>query len=196
MKYLPYAKICKSPNHGGVLKDPTVIVVHYTAGGSLDGATKWLCSKAAKASAHLIIDRDGKHINQLLPLDVVGWHAGNSTWRGRDGVNSFSIGIELVNYGPAVMGEDGRFRSPTNGAVIGRGDLVEAHHKNGGAWKTWQIYPATQLKALEGVCRDIVKIYPSITECVGHDDVSPGRKWDPGPAMDMSHLNSAVFGRA
>jgi AmpD protein len=45
-------------------------------------------------SAHLLIERDGT-ITQYVPFDRRAWHAGASTWRGREKCNDFSIGIEL-----------------------------------------------------------------------------------------------------
>lgn len=47
-----------------------------------------------KVSAHFFIRRDGELI-QFVPCILRAWHAGVSTWRGRDRCNDFSIGIEL-----------------------------------------------------------------------------------------------------
>ncbi|HET9976120.1 MAG TPA: 1,6-anhydro-N-acetylmuramyl-L-alanine amidase AmpD [Burkholderiaceae bacterium] len=47
-----------------------------------------------KVSAHFVIRRDGR-IVQFASADVRAWHAGVSTWRGRDNCNDRSIGIEL-----------------------------------------------------------------------------------------------------
>ena len=45
-------------------------------------------------SAHLLIERDGT-TTQFVALDRRAWHAGQSTFCGRDRCNDFSIGIEL-----------------------------------------------------------------------------------------------------
>jgi len=45
-------------------------------------------------SAHALVRRDGE-IVQYVPFHRRAWHAGVSSWRGRDRVNDFSIGIEL-----------------------------------------------------------------------------------------------------
>lgn len=45
-------------------------------------------------SAHALIRRDGE-IVQYVPFHRRAWHAGVSTWQGREKVNDFSIGIEL-----------------------------------------------------------------------------------------------------
>lgn len=47
-----------------------------------------------RVSAHFVIRRDGKLL-QFVSCDQRAWHAGVSTWRGRDNCNDYSIGIEL-----------------------------------------------------------------------------------------------------
>ncbi|MGZ8260071.1 MAG: 1,6-anhydro-N-acetylmuramyl-L-alanine amidase AmpD [Caldimonas sp.] len=45
-------------------------------------------------SAHFLIRRDGELV-QFVSCDDRAWHAGASSWQGREGCNDFSIGIEL-----------------------------------------------------------------------------------------------------
>jgi len=47
-----------------------------------------------KVSAHFLVRRDGSVI-QFVPLERRAWHAGVSSWRGRERCNDFSVGIEL-----------------------------------------------------------------------------------------------------
>ena len=47
-----------------------------------------------RVSAHLLVRRSGR-IVQYVPLHRRAWHAGVSAWHGREGVNDFSVGIEL-----------------------------------------------------------------------------------------------------
>jgi len=47
-----------------------------------------------KVSAHFFIRRDGSLV-QFVPCDRRAWHAGVSSWKGRERCNDFSIGIEL-----------------------------------------------------------------------------------------------------
>jgi N-acetyl-anhydromuramyl-L-alanine amidase AmpD len=129
-----------SPNHGGIIT-PEIIVIHYTGDNSLSGAISWLCSPQSKVSAHLIVGKDGV-VWQLLPLNTLGWHAGVSSYDGRTGVNSFSIGIENVGIGD----------NWPDAQILVNKQLVEAIKKN---------------YNIKGV--------------VGHEDVAPGRKSDPGP---------------
>ena len=47
-----------------------------------------------RVSAHLLLDRDGQ-VTQFVPFTQRAWHAGVSSFMGRDNCNDFSIGIEL-----------------------------------------------------------------------------------------------------
>ena len=47
-----------------------------------------------KVSAHFLIRRDGTLV-QYVPTDKRAWHAGVSSWKGRERCNDFSIGVEL-----------------------------------------------------------------------------------------------------
>lgn len=50
--------------------------------------------RGAEVSAHFLIRRDGELI-QFVSADDRAWHAGKSSWQGRDNCNDYSIGIEL-----------------------------------------------------------------------------------------------------
>lgn len=52
------------------------------------------CLRDMKVSAHLCIFRDGS-ISQYVPFNQRAWHAGKSSWLGREACNDYSIGIEL-----------------------------------------------------------------------------------------------------
>lgn len=57
-----------------------------------------------RVSAHALIRRDGS-ITQYVPFHRRAWHAGVSSWQGRERVNDFSVGVELEGtddtpYGP------------------------------------------------------------------------------------------------
>ena len=47
-----------------------------------------------KVSSHFLIRRDGELV-QFVPVGRRAWHAGVSSWRGRERCNDFSIGVEL-----------------------------------------------------------------------------------------------------
>jgi AmpD protein len=50
--------------------------------------------RGAKVSSHFFIRRDGA-LTQFVSCDARAWHAGASSWHGRDNCNDYSIGIEL-----------------------------------------------------------------------------------------------------
>ncbi|MCC7113419.1 MAG: 1,6-anhydro-N-acetylmuramyl-L-alanine amidase AmpD [Burkholderiales bacterium] len=105
-----------------------------------------------RVSAHFLIRRDGTLV-QFAGCDDRAWHAGVSSWNGRERCNDYSIGIEL----------EGTDTRP---------------------------YTARQYRRLAALLRRIAARYP-IAAVVGHSDVAPGRKTDPGPAFDWSRLAGA-----
>jgi N-acetylmuramoyl-L-alanine amidase len=87
----------QTPNVGGALT-PRFVVLHYTAGRNAESSVESLCTKKPQgnASAHIVLGRDGRII-QLAAFNTVTWHAGVSQWNGINGLNPFSIGIEMDN---------------------------------------------------------------------------------------------------
>src|SRR6187399_2094579 len=102
-----------------------------------------------KVSAHFLVRRDGSVI-QFVPVERRAWHAGVSSWRGRERCNDFSVGIELE-------GSDA------------------------------DTFEAAQYDVLNRLLAALKKNYP-ITDIVGHSDIAPGRKTDPGPHFDWSRI--------
>lgn len=183
-----------SPNRGGVMRAIDYLIVHYTGGLSASSAINTLTSKAAKVSAHFVIDHDGT-VTQLLPCNVVGWHAGVSAWKGRSGCNNFTIGIEHVNAGLLGRVATGGFIARLEKKPIPAKDVVLAAHKNGGGVEPWQAYDPRQLAASIGVAQALVAAY-KLKDILGHDDIAPKRKTDPGPAFPMAAYKSRTLGRA
>lgn len=182
-----------SPNHGGPLVQPTLLVMHFTAGRSFDGSVSWLMDPTARASAHVVVGRAGQ-VRQLVPFDVIAWHAGQSAWLGRQGCNGFSIGIELDNAGE-LQRQGGEWRA-WFGVSIPTSEVMEAVHRDGGGPSGWQCYTDAQLTAATEVALAIRAAYPSVMDVVGHDDIAPFRKRDPGPAFPMASFKARVLGRA
>lgn len=103
-----------------------------------------------RVSAHFLVARDGGLV-QFVPTHLRAWHAGLSTYNGRDRVNDFSIGIEV----------EGCDDEP---------------------------FEAIQYEALSELVHCLMQAYPAIRPdaIVGHCDISPGRKTDPGPCFDWA----------
>jgi 4-hydroxy-tetrahydrodipicolinate reductase len=70
---------------------------------------------------------------------------------------------------------------PLGGKAI---PFVQAKHKNGGREMKWETYPAAQMEAAAAVAEALVDSY-NLDDVVGHDDIAPNRKNDPGPAFPM-----------
>ena len=105
-----------------------------------------------RVSAHLLIQRDGEVV-QFVPFNARAWHAGRSSWQGRDACNDYSIGIEC----------EGTDEVP---------------------------YTAEQYVTLRRLLPLLLEVYPAITpdRIVGHSDVAPGRKTDPGPSFEWGQI--------
>ncbi|MDG6100001.1 1,6-anhydro-N-acetylmuramyl-L-alanine amidase AmpD [Alteromonas sp. ZYF713] len=109
-----------------------------------------------RVSAHCVIRRDGT-VEQYVPFNKRAWHAGLSSFQGREKCNDFAIGIEL----------EGTDEQP---------------------------YTEAQYQSLEAVSAQIISLYPSITlgRIVGHNDIAPGRKTDPGVAFNWTGYRQAL----
>ncbi|CAN7250728.1 N-acetylmuramoyl-L-alanine amidase [Caballeronia sp. LjRoot29] len=140
------------------------LVMHYTQGNE---ARSLAVLTGDDVSVHYVVPDNPPVSNgepvvyQLVPESERAWHAGQSEWQGTTELNAASIGIENVNVGP-IDTPQGR---------------------------TWQPYPPAQVDALVKLAKDIVtryKIPP--TRVVGHSDIAPQRKTDPGPAFPWRTL--------
>ncbi len=171
---------------GAVMGIRRFLVIHFTSGASaLSSIEFWRTKEAKGASAHFVIDRDGT-IYQCRPCDRTAGHAGSSQWKcPKTGhtyfaLNTCTIGIELANAGD-------------NAAVAAKwSDMprVKLRHKNGGPLTEWEQYPKEQLAACEALSKVLVARY-NLDDVVGHDDIAPDRKNDPGPAFPMEKLRKA-----
>jgi N-acetylmuramoyl-L-alanine amidase len=66
---------------------------------------------------------------------------------------------------------------------------------NPGHGPDYRFFPEAQMAALEVLCRDIVGRHPIAPHrIVGHSDIAPGRKRDPGELFDWRRLASAGIG--
>lgn len=182
-----------SPNRGGVMKSVNFLIMHYTGAVSAAGAINTLTSPAAKVSAHFVLAQDGT-VTQLLPCNIVGWHAGVSSWGKVVGLNSCSIGIEMANPGLLARTGAGGFASRLEHKAIAAKDVILAAHKNGGGVEPWAIYPAAQIETAIEIAQALNAAY-AFKNILGHDDIAPGRKTDPGPAWPMGSFKARVLGR-
>lgn len=181
-----------TPNIGGALKADTLIM-HYTGSSNAAGSVAWLCDPRAKASAHIVIAENGG-VTQLAPFNRQTWHAGISKWKKRIGMNKYAIGIEMSNPGLLNKLADGRYQERIGTKIWPPSNVVIAVHKNGGGVGPWAVYSPPQIETATQIALALVSFY-GIKEVLGHDDIAPGRKIDPGPAFPMQSFASKVLGR-
>ena len=137
------------------------VVVHYT-NASLERSLALLTH--GEVSSHYLIGDGPAKVYQLVDENRRAWHAGESQWEGRTWLNSTSIGIEIVNPG---------FTDTPNGRI-------------------WYPYSEAQVQAVIALLKDIVKrngINPR--HVIGHSDIAPLRKLDPGPLFPWKRLADA-----
>ncbi len=180
----------ETPNKGGDLA-PRYLVLHYTAGKSAASSISWLTNPESKASAHLVLARDGR-ITQLVSFNVKTWHAGLSHWDGLSGLNGYSIGIEMDNAGP--LKKVGDKYQAWFGTLYAEDEVVLAKHKLDDESRWWHAYTEIQIqKALE--LAQLLARHYGLKDVVGHEDIAPDRKRDPGPAFPLENVRASVLGR-
>ena len=183
----------ESPNHGDVFDPglPDTIIIHYTAGASAESSIETLCDPRAKASAHIVVARDGT-ITQLVPFNVIAWHAGKSSYDGRVGFNRYSIGIEIDNAGRLT--KSGNKYYAWFGKAYPEEEVIAAVHRNETELAYWHRYSEEQIQAVFEICSELVDVY-KIKMILGHEEISPGRKVDPGPAFPLDKLRERILMR-
>jgi len=152
------------------------IVMHYTA-ANFQKSVELLTH--GQVSAHYLVpdpadrsysesgDRDMTIFN-LVDEKERAWHAGVSSWRDRNNLNDTSIGIEIVN----------------ESSDDGQGNF------------TFPPFHPEQISAVKELTTNIIQRYPDIRpiNIVGHSDIAPGRKLDPGPAFPWQQLYQEGIG--
>jgi N-acetyl-anhydromuramyl-L-alanine amidase AmpD len=193
-------------NIGGPIV-PKVIVLHDTAGDlSGRGSISWLLGGkggSQNSSAHVVIGRDGT-ITQLAPMNIKTWHAGRSSWRGRENLNGWSIGIEIANPGgPLVDLGGGSYKggvtihTKNDPSLVVRRGRFPARTEDGKEMAPndglWLEHSPQQIDAVVELCRALVAAYPTITEIVTHWMIAPTRKVDTNPLFPLGEVRRRVF---
>lgn len=168
------------------------IIIHYTAGSSAESSANYLINDNVKASAHLVIGRKGE-IFQLVPFDTIAWHAGLSHYGNRTGYNKYSIGIELDNAG--ILEKAGTEYIAWFGSRYQPNDVIQATHRNESVLRYWHVYTPEQIETCRQICELLIESQEyKISNILGHEEISPGRKQDPGPAFPLDKFrNNLLF---
>lgn len=157
------------------------LVIHFT--GEDFGESLRLLSErtAVPVSAHYLVPapddptyaRRRLRVHRLVDEDRRAWHAGTSYWAEATELNARSIGIEIVNEsGCTDILPDLEPRSPEN-------QRCEFH-----------AFAPEQIELVIALARDILERNPGIdpADVVGHGDIAPDRRIDPGPTFPWRTL--------
>ena len=138
------------------------VIVHYTV-SDLPRSIKTLTT--ADVSAHyLLTDTEQPFFYTLVDESRQSNHAGYSSWKIYNQLNSASIGIEIVNPG---------FKETAQGRV-------------------YAPFSQAQIDQLILLLKDIVKRHNiPMGNILGHNDIAPQRKQDPGPMFPWKQLADA-----
>lgn len=136
------------------------LVLHFTA-ENLARSIDILAHGGRVSSHYLVTDETPVRTYRLVDESRRAWHAGQSFWRGQTLLNASSIGIEIVNLGN-VATNDG---------------------------KRWVPFTPAQEDAVVALVQDIVRRHQIRPEnVVGHSDIAPMRRDDPGPLFPWKRL--------
>lgn len=176
------------------LKSLSLIVMHFTAGP--DGTMARLHatrSSFASGAGHVEINRDGS-ITQLVPFKGATRHVGVSRWKDLSNLNAHSIGIELANQGR--LSREGNRWVYGSGRPVPDEMVLEVRNPNTGETEGWERFTDAQLDTATALVMALKRHYPTITDVVGHQNVSipVGRRNDPGPAFPMEKFKALVKG--
>lgn len=137
------------------------IVLHYTEGDF--GASLNILTQGAVSSHYLVTEDDPPVIYRLVPEDRRAYHAGLSSWEGVTALNATSVGIEIVNRG--YIGDKTGPYTP---------------------------YPDAQIDRVIALVKDIAQRHAVRPHrIVGHSDIAPTRKVDPGPMFPWPRFAAA-----
>ena len=150
-----------SPNYNQRI---STLVLHYTA-LDLKTSLQVLTDPKNAVSAHYLVPETSinqeRKVYQLVQEDKRAYHAGKSYWQGRYNLNDSSIGIEIVNLG--YQDENGKRK-----------------------WFPFSDYQIMSVITLSKLIIDRYQIHPSCI--IGHSDIAPNRKVDPGPLFPWQTL--------
>ena len=137
------------------------VVLHYTSSNA-ERALRTLTQ--AEVSSHYLINDYPPTIYRLVDENRRAWHAGDSSWQGRTWLNASSIGIEIVHPG---------YRDDADG-------------------RHWYPWNQQQIDALIPLLKDILQRHNLTPDrVIGHSDIAPQRKVDPGPLFPWQQLANA-----
>ncbi len=152
------------------------IVLHYTV--SDNARSIQLLTKGNVSAHYLIMKNNDAKIYNLVPESERAWHAGNGEFAGRTILNDTSIGIEIVNDGIQKQ-----YRS----ALKKNADGIQSldYHP----YEHFVEFDEIQIKKVAQLVQDIATRYDIRGKnIIGHSDLAPSRKIDPGAKFPWQRL--------
>ena len=163
------------------------LVIHFTSENFERSLAILTGETERKVSSHYLIPdladatypKDSLHVYSLVATSDRAWHAGKSFWARKTGLNDQSIGIEIVNRSSCLHDID----------LLGNSPQFEVSCE-------FSAYSEEQIALLVQLLRQILDEYPDIRPeaIVGHADIAPDRKLDPGPLFPWEQLYQAGIG--
>lgn len=163
------------------------LVIHFTSEDFERSLAILTGETERRVSAHYLIPEPGDvtysddnlRVYELVSTSNRAWHAGRSYWAGKTGLNDQSIGIEIVNQSGCE----------TDIATLGNSaDFVTAC--------AFKPFGSAQIDLLVRLLKQTLEQHPDIRPeaIVGHADIAPTRKVDPGPLFPWKQLYDAGVG--
>ncbi|MEM8563097.1 MAG: N-acetylmuramoyl-L-alanine amidase [Pseudomonadota bacterium] len=118
-------------------------------------------------------------VYRLVPEQLRAWHAGVSHWRGKEGLNDTSIGIEIVNQSRCVSSDPSADIQTVAMQVC-----------------TFLDYSPEQMELVIRLTKEILARNPDIQpiNVVAHSDIAPTRRLDPGPLFPWKRFYDEGIG--
>lgn len=167
-----------------------VVVIHHTT-GNFKGSYDVLVEPSNRpVSSHYLIPepldesyaKKDLKVHQLVGEEARAWHAGTSYWAGKTGLNDMSIGIELVNQTYCRKSTESIAPEELTGEparLCFYPDFAEPQLE-------------MLIELLDGILERHTSVKP--THIVGHADIAPQRKIDPGPRFPWQRLYRLGYG--
>ena len=152
------------------------IVLHYTV--SDNERSIQLLTKGKVSAHYLIMKNNDDKIYNLVPESERAWHAGDGGFAGRTILNDTSIGIEIVNDG---------IQKQYRGALKKDADGIQNldYHP----YEHFVEFDEIQIKKVAQLVQDIATRYEIRPKnIIGHSDLAPSRKIDPGAKFPWQRL--------
>ena len=170
--------------------DPRFVIIHFTTGTNMMQTIHTFLNPECGVSSHLLVGREGRVV-QFVPFDKVAFHAGLSTWEGRQNLNLLAIGIEVDNAGFLRKTPKGFKRK---NKLIPIEQVRFKKHWKEDFERPWQAFTDEQVKVVQKIVGALREKYPTIQEILGHDMVNLVNRLDPGPFYPLGELREAILG--